>query len=88
MFLNWKVGNECIKNGYKRLFGFSFLKLDKEDLLKKDLITQSGFAPLRIDMLNDLDRVSFKDAWENKKIVSFENVPINFIGYNDLLIVK
>jgi hypothetical protein len=52
------------------------------------LITQSGFAPLRIDMLNDLDRVSFKDAWENKKIVSFENVPINFIGYNDLLIVK
>jgi len=52
------------------------------------LITQSGFAPLRIDMPNDLDRVSFKDAWENKKIVSFENVPINFIGYNDLLIVK
>jgi hypothetical protein len=69
-------------------FGFSSLKLDKEDFLKRDLITQLGFPPLRIDILNDLDGVSFKDAWKNKKIVSFENVPVNFIGYNDLLIVK
>lgn len=27
-------------------------------------------------------------AWQNKKIASFENVPVNFIGYNDLIIAK
>lgn len=69
-------------------FGFSSLKLKSEDFLKKDSITQLGFPPLRIDILNDLDGVSFEEAWNNKKIISFENVPVNFIGYNDLLIVK
>lgn len=69
-------------------FGFSSLKLNKEDFLKKDSITQLGFPPLKIDILNDLDGVSFDDAWQNKKIVSFKNVPVNFIGYNDLLVVK
>ncbi|MGN6249756.1 MAG: nucleotidyltransferase [Ginsengibacter sp.] len=69
-------------------FGFSSLKLKKEDFLKKDLITQLGFPPLRIDILNDLDGVNFEEAWKNKKVVSFDKVPVNFIGYNDLLIVK
>ena len=69
-------------------FGFSSLKLSKEDFLKKDSITQLGFPPLRIDILNDLDGVPFEEAWQNKKSVSFENVPVNFIGYNDLIIVK
>ncbi len=69
-------------------FGFSSLKLTEADFLKKDMITQIGFPPLRIDILNDLDGVSFEEAWNNKKIVNFENVPVNFIGYHDLLIVK
>ncbi|HET7116666.1 MAG TPA: nucleotidyltransferase [Hanamia sp.] len=69
-------------------FGFSSLKLNKEDFLKRDLIMQLGFPPLRIDILNDLDGVPFEEAWQNKKIVSLENVPVNFIGYNELIIVK
>jgi len=69
-------------------FGFGSLKLNKEDFLKKDLVTQLGFPPLRIDILNDLDGVNFEEAWNNKKIVTFEHVPVNFIGYNELLIVK
>ena len=55
-------------------FGFSSLKLNKEDFFKKDSITQLGFPPLRVDILNDLNGVSFDDAWQNKKIVSFENI--------------
>jgi len=69
-------------------FGFGSLKLNKEDFLKKDLVTQLGFPPLRIDILNDLDGVNFQEAWNNKKIVTFEHVPVNFIGYDELLIVK
>jgi predicted nucleotidyltransferase len=69
-------------------FGFGSLKLAKEDFLKKDFITQLGFPPLRIDVLNDLEGVNFEDAWNNKKIVNFEGVPVNFIGYDDLIKVK
>ncbi len=69
-------------------FGFGSLELTKEDFLKKHFITQLGFPPLRIDILNDLDGVSFEEAWNNKKIVSIEDVPVNFIGYNELIIVK
>lgn len=69
-------------------FGFGSLELKEEDFLKENSITQLGFPPLRIDILNDLDGVSFEEAWQNKKIVSFENIPVNFIGYNDLIIVK
>jgi predicted nucleotidyltransferase len=69
-------------------FGFGSLKLAKEDFLKKDFITQLGFPPLRIDVLNDLGGVNFEDAWNNKKIVNFEGVPVNFIGYDDLIKVK
>ena len=69
-------------------FGFGSLQLNKDDFLKRDSIVQLGFPPLRIDILNDLDGVPFEEAWENRKVVSFEKVLVNFIGYNDLLIVK
>ncbi len=69
-------------------FGFGSLNLGKQDFLKKNFITQLGFPPLRIDILNDLDGVSFEEAWNNKKIVKIEEIPVNFIGYNELIIVK
>ena len=69
-------------------FGFGSLQLNKDDFLKRDSIVQLGFPPLRIDILNDLDGVPFEEAWQNRKVVSFEKVLVNFIGYNDLLIVK
>jgi len=69
-------------------FGMASLKLTKEDFLKRDFITQLGHEPVRIDILNDLDGVSFEEAWRNKKIINYESATINFIGYNELLKVK
>jgi hypothetical protein len=69
-------------------FGLGSLKLTKEDFLKKNFVTQLGYEPLRIDILNEIDGVLFSKAWENKKIVVYEEVQINFIGYNELLIFK
>ncbi|MDQ6889423.1 MAG: hypothetical protein M3Z56_03980 [Bacteroidota bacterium] len=53
-------------------FRFSSLKLSKDDFLKRDFITQLGHEPVRIDILNDLDGVPFKEAWKNKRVVDFE----------------
>lgn len=69
-------------------FGFSSLKLKKEDFLKRDFITQLGHEPVRIDILNDIDGVTFDEAFKNKKVISYKGTDINFIGYNDLLRVK
>ncbi|HRP56784.1 hypothetical protein [Agriterribacter sp.] len=60
----------------------------EEDFLKRDFITQLGYEPLRIDILNDLDGVPFDDAWQSKKVVNIAGIPVNFIGYNELLKVK
>lgn len=69
-------------------FGFAGLNLSTSDFLAKDFITQLGYDPLRIDILNDLDGVSFEEGWQNKKVVNISGVEINFIGYNELLKVK
>lgn len=69
-------------------FGFGSSNLTESDFLSKNFITQLGYDPLRIDILNDLDGVSFKEAWQNRKIVNISGVEINFIGYNELLKVK
>jgi predicted nucleotidyltransferase len=69
-------------------FGLGSLKLTKEDFLKRDFITQLGYEPLRIGILNELDGVSFEQAWVNKRIIDFEGTKINFIGYHELLKVK
>lgn len=69
-------------------FGFGVLGLKKEDFLQKDGIIQLGHEPLRIDILNDLDAVSFNDAWNNRKIVQYEGVDIDFVGYEELLKLK
>lgn len=69
-------------------FGFESLKLSKDDFLNKDFVTQLGHEPVRIDIINDMESVMFDEAWENKKIVKVENVPVSFIGFNELIKVK
>ena len=60
-------------------FGFGSLNWSEIDFLNKDFITQLGYEPLRIDILNDLDGVLFVEAWINKKVVDLSGVRINFI---------
>jgi len=69
-------------------FGFASLKLSKDDFMKPDFIIQLGHEPVRIDIINDLNGISFDEAWINKKIVDVSGEPVNFIGYNELLTVK
>ena len=69
-------------------FSSESLKLTKADFLKEHYIIRLGYEPLRIDIINDLDGVSFDIAWKNRKEVKIMDVPIHFIGYHELLIVK
>ena len=69
-------------------FGFSSLNLTKADFLVPHYFTQLGYEPVRIDIMNDIAGVDFELAWHKKKVVNMNNVDFNFIGYNELLILK
>lgn len=69
-------------------FGLASLGLTAEDFLKKNFVTQLGHEPVRIDILNDVDGLTFSQAWENRKVVEYDGVAINFVGLKELLVLK
>jgi hypothetical protein len=62
-------------------------KLD--ELLEKGAIFQFGRPPNRIDLINEIDNVSFEKAWEDRETVEMEyqnlNIPIYYIGLKQLI---
>ena len=66
-------------------FGFGNLGFTIDDFTKPGFITQIGYPPLRIDILNSIDGVEFQDAYPNSKIIKTENLEIRFIGLKDFI---
>jgi len=66
-------------------FGMASLGMTKEDFLKKGIITQIGYPPLRVDILNEIDGVSFNNAYSNKMVIDVDGLMINYIGLDDLI---
>ena len=66
-------------------FGMASLGLKKIDFLQKGGITQIGYPPLRIDILNEIDGVDFSEAYGNKLIIDIDGLQVNYIGLDDLI---
>lgn len=67
-------------------FGLQSLGFQKEDFLTEGLISQIGYPPLRIDLLNLIDGVTFKEALRDMQKIELDNdLTINYIGLNDLV---
>jgi predicted nucleotidyltransferase len=67
-------------------FGLSSLNFAKDDFLKPGYITQIGYPPLRIDILNTIDGIDFKNSIKNVNCIEVGNgFKINFIGLNDFV---
>lgn len=66
-------------------FGFSSFNLSEADFTEPGNVIQLGYPPLRIDLLTEIDGVTFKECYPNRKEVVIEDLKVNFIGYNDLL---
>lgn len=82
--------NPTVKNSVKVLdclteFGFSSLELNENDFIKEYGIIQLGYPPVRIDIMNTLDGVTFDECFQNKSIIDIEGLPVNFISLNDLI---
>lgn len=66
-------------------FGMSSLGLSGADFAEPGIITQIGFPPLRIDILNEIDGVSFAQAIKNKQYFKEGKMEIPFIGREDFI---
>ncbi|MBN8838114.1 MAG: nucleotidyltransferase [Sphingobacteriia bacterium] len=66
-------------------FGMSTLGFEKEDFLRTGYITQIGYPPLRIDILNNIDGLEFTEAIKNMQQVETDGLVINYIGLHDFL---
>ena len=67
-------------------FGLSAMGFKKEDFLKPGYISQIGYPPLRIDILNTIDGIEFNDAVKDmNQVVVEKDFIINFIGLNDFV---
>jgi|SRR5579872_3430536 len=71
-----------------RDFGFGSLGLTKEDFLKENYVTQLGYPPLRIDILNSISGVNFDDAYKGKAIGQYDDLIIPFINIADFIANK
>lgn len=66
-------------------FGLGSLGLTKADFLQEGYVTQIGYPPLRIDILNSIDGVIFDDAFQNKLLINIDGLDINYIGLRDFI---
>jgi hypothetical protein len=61
----------------------------KEELLQEETVFQFGVPPNRIDLLNDIEGVSFVEAWPNRTVrkydVSGKSIDVIYIGIDELI---
>ena len=85
IWLNPKPANAELILKSVNEFGFSSFNLTLSDFTKPGNVIQLGYPPLRIDLLTEIDGVTFEECFQNRRQVTIENLTVNFIGYNDLL---
>ena len=66
-------------------FGLPSLGLTKSDFMQDGYVTQIGYPPLRIDILNTIDGVKFEDAFPNKLFVDVNGIEVKYIGLKEFI---
>ena len=69
-------------------FGFYSLGLKRDDFLKENYVTQLGYPPLRIDILNSISGVDFDEAFKGRIIGQVDDLTISFINIPDFIANK
>jgi hypothetical protein len=65
-------------------FGFGSLGLTEDDFY----VTQLGYPPLRIDILNSISGVNFDDAYKGRILGKNDDLYVSFINISALLQTK
>jgi hypothetical protein len=65
-------------------FGAPANVIDEEALMKAGIVTQFGKPPKRIDLLNEIDGVTFPEVWKGAATVRIDGQKIKVIGLKEL----
>jgi len=65
-------------------FGIPF-QIDPNDFLTPNSVLQIGIEPNRIDILTDIDGLTFEEAWKNKELAVFDEYHAYTLEINDLI---
>src|SRR5271155_5400486 len=68
-----------------REFGFDLPAVQPALFLRKGKIIRMGHEPMRLEILNEIDGVSFQECYSRRRIASLGRLKINFIALPQLL---
>lgn len=66
-------------------FGFSGLRFTEDDFSTPGKIVQLGCPPVRVDIISSITGVSWDNASKNSIAGRYGDVPVRFIGKNELI---
>jgi Nucleotidyltransferase of unknown function (DUF6036) len=69
-------------------FGAPLGDLNRADLSRTGTVFQIGVPPLRIDVMTEIDGVSFAEAWMDRFKTSFDGTPVFVISRRHLILNK
>jgi hypothetical protein len=67
-----------------REFGFDTPNLTPELFLQQRKIVRMGHPPVRIEVMNDIDGVSYEECRSGRVMAEFDGIPVHVIGLADL----
>ena len=68
-----------------RRFGAPLHDLTPDDLAEPGVVFQIGVEPVRIDLLTDIDGVTYEDAWSGRLQATFGDQIVSVIGRSELI---
>ncbi|MCA9013112.1 MAG: hypothetical protein KDB01_25350 [Planctomycetaceae bacterium] len=71
-----------------REFGFDTPNLTPELFLQQRKIVRMGHPPVRIEVMNEIDGVTFDDCRSGRVLTEFDGLPVHVIGLADLRLNK
>ena len=71
-----------------KLFGAPVDNISVDDFVKPGLIYIFGIPPLRVDILNELERVNFDMAYKSRNVVLLGKIKVPFVDLLTLIKTK
>lgn len=89
----YEAKGKNVEKLYKALYDFwegNIPGIEKHNELQEPgVIIQFGIPPNRIDLLNQIEGVTFQEVWDNKtevdSLIRGEKIPLYFIGLDQLI---
>lgn len=68
-----------------REFGFDLPAVKPALFLRRGKVIRMGHEPMRLEILNEIDGVSFQECYKHRRVAKLGELKINFIALDQLL---